>query len=40
MYSRLKGKGIVLTLFVIVSIRFYELALNDALVVRPIIKSI
>jgi len=40
MYSRLKGKGIVLTLFVIISIRYYELALNDALVIRPILEDI
>mmetsp|Transcript_12339 Transcript_12339/g.19167 ORF Transcript_12339/g.19167 Transcript_12339/m.19167 type:complete len:98 (-) Transcript_12339:2096-2389(-) len=40
MFSRLKGKGIVLTLFVILSIRYYELALNDALIVRPILQEI
>ena len=40
MFSRLKGKGIVLTLFVIISIRYYELALNDALVIRPILQDI
>ncbi len=40
MYSRLKGKAIVLTLFVIISIRYYELALNDALIIRPILTEI
>jgi len=40
MYSRLKGKAIVLTLFVIISIRYYELALNDALIIRPILQEI
>ena len=40
MYSRLKGKGIVLTLFVIISILYYETSLNDALIVRPVMKEI
>jgi hypothetical protein len=40
MYARLKGKGIVLTLFVIISIIYYETALNNALTVRPIMKEI
>lgn len=40
MYSRLKGKGIVLTLFVILSIRYYELALGEALVIRPVLEDI
>ena len=40
MFTRLKGKGIVLSLFVIISIRYYELALNDALIIRPILLEI
>lgn len=40
MYSRLKGKGIVLTLFVILSISYYELSLNEALIVRPVLSEI
>jgi hypothetical protein len=40
MYSRLKGKGIVLTLFVVLSIFYYEQALNYALEVRPVVDDI
>ena len=40
MFSRLKGRGIVITIFVGISIYCYELALNDALVIRPILTEI
>ena len=36
MYSRLKGMGIVSTLFVLFSVIYYESAISDAIALRPI----
>jgi len=35
MYSRLKGMGYISTLFVIVSVIYYEQVIGQALVLRP-----